>query len=88
MLGNSAALVAIALAAVLAGGCEKNECETACKRLANCRLAAKQGERMVGERALPADAACMRKCETQPDVFAACEGRMRECEPLLACAGR
>jgi Cys-rich protein (TIGR04453 family) len=73
---------------VLVVGCsEKSDCEKACSRLARCKLAARQGEAMMGERAPPPDAACMTKCQKQPDVFASCERKLRECDDLLACSG-
>jgi hypothetical protein len=73
----------------LAGACaQQSDCEKACKRLARCKLAAQLGgEAMMGERAPPPDAACLVKCQDQPDRFAACEAKKRECDDLLACSG-
>lgn len=84
MIGRGALLVVLALAASVAG-CERSACEDACKRVANCTLAASQGERMMGEGKLPADPACMRRCEDKHDDFMKCEGAKRECGELLAC---
>jgi hypothetical protein len=76
------------VACAFAGACSKrSDCEKACLHLARCKLEARQGEKMLGERAPPPDAACMAKCQDHPDVFATCEGRKRECTDLLACSG-
>jgi hypothetical protein len=78
-----ASILAAALAAL--AGCERSACETVCAREANCRLAASQGERMMGERKLPPDPDCMRRCDERHDDFMKCEGRKGECADLLAC---
>jgi hypothetical protein len=70
-------------------GCnEKSDCEKACARFAACKAARKNGgEAVLGEGRAPIDDACMTKCERQPDIFAVCEGRLKECDKMLACSG-
>jgi Cys-rich protein (TIGR04453 family) len=84
VIARASGLLALALGVWLAG-CERSSCEDACKRVANCTLAGTQGERMLGEGKLPADPACMRRCEDKHDDFMKCEGAKRECAELLSC---
>jgi Cys-rich protein (TIGR04453 family) len=83
--GAAVALVAFGLASSIAG-CDKSSCEKACARLARCKLESQQGERMLGERAMPPDPACMDRCARQTESFATCESTKRECAPLLECS--
>ena len=79
------ALVALTVTWSLAG-CDKSSCEKACARLSKCKLEAQQGERLLGERAMPPDPACMDRCARQTEAFATCESSKRECAPLMECA--
>jgi hypothetical protein len=84
--GLVVALVALVVLVMLSlGGCPRGPCEETCRRVAACRLAARIGERLPGEGAPPADATCMARCEAATEEFAACEGKRRECDAVLAC---
>ena len=80
-------LVLLALWTLAAGCKEESECEAACLRVARCRLEARQGEPMLGEKAPPADARCMKRCQDDHDAFASCELVKRSCESLRSCYG-
>jgi hypothetical protein len=76
-------------AAVFVAGCEeKSPCETICVRVAECRREVPQEEQMLGEKTPHRDLKCKERCESNPDGFAACEGKKKLCPDLLACTGR
>ena len=79
-------LVAMAAATLLLPACDKPTCEKACQRLAKCRLAQRDGERILGERPMPPDPVCLDRCARQTEAFVTCEEKKRECGPLLECA--
>ncbi len=69
-------------------GCQqKSECEEACLRVARCRQEARAGDKMLGERDLPPDARCMKRCQDQHDEWQKCEHTQRSCEALRNCYG-
>ena len=76
------------LVSLLGCGCgEKGQCERICRRLAECRLEARQGAPILGEQKPPAEPECLSRCAQGSERFAACEGKHRDCEHLLACSG-
>ncbi len=78
----------VLLLAHLAGCAQSSGCESICKHYAECKLESQLGgERMMGERKMPADPGCMDRCAKGGDAFAACEGTKKTCEALLACSG-
>ena len=83
LLGSSI----LASLAPISGCNEDSECQTACLRVARCRLEARQGEPMLGEKALPADERCMKRCQNDRDAFDKCELVKRSCEALRSCYG-
>lgn len=82
-------MLVLALLSAFASGCtETSDCEKACARFAACKTARHNGgEVVLGEGKAPSDPACLTKCEKQPDIFAACEGRLKDCDKMLACSG-
>ncbi len=71
--------------AIGASACSRSPCEQTCRRVAACKREARQGAPLPGESKLPADPACMERCEADTPEFAACEGKRRDCEGVLAC---
>jgi hypothetical protein len=82
-----AALGCVACLAATTGCQERTSCEKACTRVAECTRAAADGDKILGEKKLAIDPACMHKCETQPEVFEKCEGTKRSCAELRDCRG-
>jgi len=75
--------------ALLGCGCEgkSQPCERICRRLAECKLEARQGAPILGEGKPVADTECLGRCARSSEYFATCEGKQRDCEHLLACSG-
>ena len=86
-VGTTSVVVGMLAAAVLAGCEQKSDCRTACLRVAECKDSFHHGKRPMGSKPPAPDPGCMKKCETRPDDFAACEGRKRTCEQLRLCRG-
>ena len=86
---NSILAASLFMALVLLAGCaQTSDCEKICKHYADCKQkTALGGERMMGERKMPADPGCMDRCAQGGDAFAACEGTKKSCEDVLACSG-
>ena len=84
-------LVALTLATatvVAIAACKSSsDCEKACKRVAACRQEARVGKKMLGERDLPPDARCMKRCTQTPDEWEKCEYKQRTCSALRSCYG-
>jgi len=79
-------LVAVLLALVL--GCQsESDCQKVCKRVSRCRQQARVGDKMLGERDLPADARCMKRCQNDRDSWEKCELAHRDCNSLAGCYG-
>jgi Cys-rich protein (TIGR04453 family) len=72
---------------VLGGCAEDDACAEACLRVARCRKEAREGEGILGERDLPPDATCMRRCRDHHDEWSQCEGSQHGCEGLRRCLG-
>ncbi|MCA9623566.1 MAG: hypothetical protein KC731_31310 [Myxococcales bacterium] len=69
-------------------GCkDASPCRATCLRVAACREQARQGEKMLGEKAPPPDPRCMKRCEEEPEVWASCEEKMKSCSELQSCYG-
>jgi len=70
-------------------GCDRDHgtCETTCTRVARCRLLARQGKPIEGERKPAPDARCMKRCEEGSEAFNKCEGKHRTCAKLRGCLG-
>ena len=79
--------VLIALPLALAGCKEDSECEKVCSRVSRCRQEARVGEPILGERKLPPDSRCMKRCQEDREHFETCELKMRSCESLRTCYG-
>lgn len=79
--------MALLMMAGLACGKEADPCAEACKRVARCRQEARVGEKMLGERDLPPDERCMKRCQDQPDLWASCEQAKKNCHGLRGCYG-
>jgi Cys-rich protein (TIGR04453 family) len=79
----SSLLIVLAAAGLVA--CARPPCELTCKHVAACKREKQAGERLLGEHAPPADPTCMERCEAATPEFAACEGKSRECDAVLAC---
>jgi hypothetical protein len=78
----------VLLIALLQWGCDNtSDCTKACKRVSRCRQEARVGEKMLGERDLPADARCMKRCTDQREEWEKCEFKHRTCAPLRNCYG-
>ena len=78
------------LAILLAVACNNDEppgCRQLCARLTECKLEAKQGAPILGERKDPPDAECLERCAQRSDYFATCEAKQKDCGHLLACTG-
>jgi Cys-rich protein (TIGR04453 family) len=84
IVARSLALVWMCLALSLAA-CDRGPCEETCRHVAQCRRAKAEGERMLGEGKAAADSQCLARCEAATPEFAACEGKKRECDAVLAC---
>ncbi len=78
----------MALLLVMALGCAKADpCADACKRVARCRQEARVGEKVLGERDLPPDERCMKRCRDEPGRWASCEKAKKTCDGLRGCYG-
>ena len=84
MMRPSRLLLALLLPLALLG-CSRGSCHEACARVSECKRQKALGDRVPGENKLPPDPVCMERCEAATPEFAACEGKRRECEPLLRC---
>lgn len=83
-----ARFLGLVLALAMALGCGKSDpCAEACRRVARCRQEARVGDKLLGERDLPPDARCMKRCKDQPDVWASCEKAKKTCAGLRGCYG-
>jgi len=80
--------LAVSALALVTGCEEKSPCETICVRVAECRREVPAEDKMLGEKTPHRDSICKQRCESNPDGFAACEGRKKLCPDLLACTGR
>ncbi len=78
---SAALLLALSFASL---GCEE-PCAATCKRVAACKLEARQGEKMLGERDMPADPMCLERCSANKADFGSCEGKRRDCKGVLGC---
>jgi hypothetical protein len=81
-------ILAVSALSLITGCEEKSPCVTICIRVAECRREVPAGEKILGEKTPHADPKCKQRCESNPDGFAACEGKKKLCPDLLACAGR
>jgi Cys-rich protein (TIGR04453 family) len=79
-------LMALALVACDKGG-KDAECREACLRVARCRREARVGKPIPGERDMPPDERCMKRCVDEPEVWASCEAARRRCSELRTCYG-
>jgi len=77
------------LSGIVLPGCRENEdpCADACRRVARCRQEARVGEKILGERDLPPDARCMKRCKDQPEQWQSCESVKKTCAGLRGCYG-
>ena len=73
------------LLALAAPACSRGPCHETCRRLAECKRQKSMGDRIPGDSVPPPDPTCMSRCEAATPEFAACEGKKRECDAVLAC---
>ena len=85
MIRSSVLFGVVLVLAIGASACSRSPCEQTCRRVAACMREARQGAPLPGESKLPADPTCMERCEAETPEFAACEGKRRDCEGVLAC---
>ena len=81
-------LLAIATLPFITGCEEKSTCESICVRVAECRREVPAEEQMLGEKTPHQDKLCKQRCQGNPDGFAACEQKKKNCPDLLTCTGR
>jgi Cys-rich protein (TIGR04453 family) len=86
----SARLVAplLLFSALVLPSCQNEDpCRTICVRVARCRLEARQGDPIPGEKEPAPDARCMKRCKTKAKNFDICEAKQRTCRELKRCLG-
>ncbi|RLB47572.1 MAG: hypothetical protein DRI90_26190 [Deltaproteobacteria bacterium] len=78
----------LVVSALLLPSCNgEDSCRKTCIRVARCRMEARQGEPIPGERGPAPDARCMKRCETKAKNFDICEAKQRTCPELKRCLG-
>ena len=79
----------LSFALLTVAGCSRDvgDCHTVCVRVARCRLEARQGKALPGERTPAPDARCMKRCGEGGESWDKCEGKHRTCAKLRGCLG-